>query len=169
MVRGFTLLELMITVALMASMLLMATPSITALFHKIKMQRLAGELNGFLLQAKSEAVMRNQKLYAHFSFAYDVSVLDGSWQLSLTDSSSVGGALLLRVDGAVFQNIEIRHTYRTGYITFDAVRGRPNGGHIGFHPQDDLCCAMRVTIANPPGRVKICSDSESNYGYPTCS
>lgn len=169
MVRGFTLIELIITLAITVSLLFFAAPSFDALLNKVKMQRLAGALNGFLMQAKSEAITRNKKLYLHFSFAHSTRITGGVWHLTLTDSSTSTGQLLLHLDGAAYANISIQHSYHSAYISFDGVRGRPNGGHIAFNPHNDPSGALRVIIANPPGRVKVCSGSEDRYGYPVCS
>ncbi|MFA0231863.1 Tfp pilus assembly protein FimT/FimU, partial [Vibrio sp. 10N.261.45.A7] len=67
MTRGFTLLELLVTVSVLSILIATAAPSFSSVTETVKMQRLAGELNGFLIQAKSESVKRNQDLWVHFS------------------------------------------------------------------------------------------------------
>lgn len=64
--RGFSLIELLITVAVMVILMLAAAPSMGNLNEKAKVQRLAEELSGFLVQARSEAVMLNKPLYLIF-------------------------------------------------------------------------------------------------------
>lgn len=47
MTRGFTLLELLITVSVLSILIATAAPSFSSVTQTVKMQRLAGELNGF--------------------------------------------------------------------------------------------------------------------------
>ncbi|WP_462053007.1 pilus assembly FimT family protein, partial [Vibrio cholerae] len=63
--RGFTLLELLITVAVLTALLLFAAPNFSKVNQQAKVVNLANELQGFLIQAKSEAVLRNQSLWVH--------------------------------------------------------------------------------------------------------
>ncbi|HAS62269.1 MAG TPA: type IV pilin [Vibrio sp.] len=167
--RGFNLLELTIIIAMLSILLLMAIPSFDAITSRIKIKRLASELNSFLVQAKSEAVTRNQKLYAHFSFNSTSSVSSGSWYIQLTDSASSTGNQLLYFSGTPFSEIEVSHSYNPAYITFDQVRGRPNGGTINFYFVNDTVNKLRAVMANPPGRIKICATSGDAYDYPPCS
>lgn len=80
--RGFNLLELTITIAILSILLLIAVPNFDGMTSRIKMNRLASELNSFLVQAKSEAVMRNKKLFAHFSFNSSNSISNGCWSIN---------------------------------------------------------------------------------------
>ncbi|TOF34339.1 general secretion pathway protein GspH, partial [Vibrio parahaemolyticus] len=48
--RGFTLLELLITVAFLVVLLLFGAPSFSKVSQKTKMANLANELHGFLIQ-----------------------------------------------------------------------------------------------------------------------
>ncbi|MBA5763611.1 GspH/FimT family pseudopilin [Vibrio sp. 404] len=167
--RGFNLLELTIIIAILSILLLMAVPSFDGIMSRVKMKRLASELNSFLVQAKSEAVTRNKKLYVHFSFNTDNSISNGSWYIQLTDSASSTGNQLLYFSGAPFNKIEISHSYNPAYITFDQVRGRPNGGTIEFFSVTDTVNRLKAVMANPPGRIKVCATSGAAYGYPSCS
>ncbi|MGF1910985.1 GspH/FimT family pseudopilin [Vibrio kasasachensis] len=168
MSRGFNLLELTIIIAILSMLLVMAVPSFGAISDKVKMKRLASELNSFLVQAKTEAVTRNQRLYAHFSFEADGSASSGTWHIQLTDSALLDGNSLLYFSGTPFVEIDVRHNYTPAYITFDQVRGRPNGGSIAFFPVAQGSSKLKVVMANPPGRVKICGVNGVAYGYPTC-
>ncbi|CAM3864712.1 TPA: prepilin-type N-terminal cleavage/methylation domain-containing protein [Vibrio vulnificus] len=169
MTRGFTLLELLITVAVLAVVLASAAPSFTRVSQTVEMQRLASELNGFFNQSKSEAVLRNTKLYVHFTKAKAEVANKGQWSLKLSASSSSASNVLLYLSGSSYSGLSIIHNYEHKYISFDPVRGRPQGGSIFFYPTSDETKKLSVVISNPPGRVRVCSLSGAKlYDYPTC-
>ncbi|CAM3052868.1 GspH/FimT family pseudopilin [Vibrio mytili] len=168
MPRGFTLLELLITVSVMSILLAMAAPSFSHISQKIQMQRLATELFGFLNQSKSEAVMRNTKLYVHFSMDKNDVISDGSWSLDLTDSSTVGGNTILHFSGTPYSELSIIHNYESKYMSFDEVRGRPASGSIEFFASNNQNSKLILAVSNPPGRIRVCSDSGALYDYPEC-
>ncbi len=166
--RGFNLLELTVVVALLSALLTIARPSFNGFFERIKMKRLASELNGFMAQAKSEAVLRNQRLYAHFSFSANPVSHTNTWHITLTNQILAGGEPLLFLDGSAFRGLAIRHSYHLGYISFDSTRGRPTSGSIAFFPQQTPSMVLKVVMANPPGRVRLCGLNGTLYGYAAC-
>ncbi len=170
MPRGFTLLELLITVSVLSILLAVAAPSFSTVSQTVQMQGLATELFGFLNQSKSEAVMRNTKLYVHFSMAKDDTVNGGNWSVKLTDSSvSSGGNTILHLSGSSYSELSINHNFDSQYISFDEVRGRPAPGSIEFFSTANPNSKLKVAMSNPPGRIKVCSNpGASLYDYPEC-
>ncbi|WP_114767457.1 GspH/FimT family protein [Vibrio rhodolitus] len=165
--RGFNLLELalvMLLISLAASLLL---PTFSDLSRRIAIKRLADELVGFVLQAKSEAILRNKRLYAHFSFEKAAVGRQGEWSIVLSAQSDLSGERWLQLSGNAFQGLEIRHSYVTNYITFDPIRGRPSSGSIEFKVVGSKQ-ALKAILANPPGRIRICSTEGEVYGYAAC-
>lgn len=61
-VHGFTLVELMITLAVMAILLALATPSFEGLIASSRLASATNELNATLRQARSEAMRRGQRV-----------------------------------------------------------------------------------------------------------
>ena len=57
--RGFTLIELMVTVSIVAILGMLAAPSLQNLMGKIRMGSLSTQFTGQLLRARTEAVNRN--------------------------------------------------------------------------------------------------------------
>ena len=112
MARGFTLIEMLISLVVLAVLLAAAVPSFSGMNERSKMQRLAEELQGFFVQTKSEAVLRNQELYLHF--VQDGAAYAGEWALVTNTSSAIptnrhdakNGALM-SLDGMVFNNITV--------------------------------------------------------------
>ncbi len=60
--RGFTLLEALVVLALLAVLLSLAAPSLQSLRHKHQMQSHAEQLQSSLLLARSEALRRQQRV-----------------------------------------------------------------------------------------------------------
>ncbi|MCF7482789.1 GspH/FimT family pseudopilin [Vibrio sp. J1-1] len=169
MPRGFTLLEILITVSVLSILLAAAAPRFSRVSQTVQMQGLATELFGFLNQSKSEAVMRNTKLYVHFSMDKDDTIISGNWSLNLTDSPVVGGSAILHLSGSPYSELSIKHNYDAKYISYEEVRGRPSSGNIEFFSTNNQSLKLKIKLSNPPGRIKICSNSGGKlYDYPEC-
>ena len=169
MPRGFTLLELLITVSVLSILLAAVAPRFSRVSQTVQMQGLATELFGFLNQSRSEAVMRNKKLYVHFSMDKDNTINEGNWSLNLTDSSVAGGTSILHLSGSPYSELSINHNYDAKYISFEEVRGRPNSGNIEFFSTNNQNSKLKIKLSNPPGRIKVCSMSGAKlYDYSKC-
>ncbi|ALR16323.1 GspH/FimT family pseudopilin [Vibrio natriegens] len=169
MPRGFTLLELIITVSVLSILLAAAAPRFSRVSQTVQMQGLATELFGFLNQSRSEAVMRNKKLYVHFSMDKDNTINEGNWSFNLTDSSVAGGTSILHLSGSPYSELSINHNYNAKYISFEEVRGRPNSGNIEFFSTNNQNSKLKIKLSNPPGRIKVCSMSGAKlYDYSKC-
>jgi len=168
--RGFTLLELLITVTILAISLTLAVPNFNTLNNSMKMQRLATELNGFLVQAKSEAVLKNKDLWVHISFPKNTENNSGAWSLSLTDSDNLSGTTLYYLEGNDFKDVGLKHNYTGQKIKFEGIRGRPSPGSFQFNPKLETSKKLKVLLSNPPGRIKVCYDNNQGelYGYNAC-
>ncbi|KQW02672.1 GspH/FimT family pseudopilin [Rhizobacter sp. Root1221] len=59
--RGFTLVELMVTLSLIAILLMLAVPSFTAMLRNSQVRTIADALQNGLRQAQSEAIRRNRQ------------------------------------------------------------------------------------------------------------
>ncbi|EMJ3467678.1 TPA: GspH/FimT family pseudopilin [Vibrio harveyi] len=171
MPRGFTLLELLITIAVLSVLLTAAAPSFQNVFETNKMQRLANELHGFVIQGKSEAVLRRERLWAHLIMSGGSSS-DGNWRIELTDNSSEGaGTVLFSFSGAPYKGIVVTPSYASDQISFDEVHGRPSSGNIRFYPVGESSKALKLISHTLSARVRVCSDNNNTefFGYSTCS
>ncbi len=167
MPRGFTLLELVITVAVLSVVLVVAAPSFKNVIETNKMQRLAEELHGFMIQAKSEAVFRNQDLWAHID-ATTVPNDSGEWSMTLTDSDVSGGVAILSLSGSPYNNITLDHNYSSQQIKFDGIRGKVKDGSIYLNPVGQTSKKLRVKISYGAARIVVCGVGGAVYGYPEC-
>lgn len=167
MPRGFTLLELVITIAVISVLFSVAAPSFSNISERDKMTRLANDLHGFMIQAKSEAVFRNKDLWAHISVPTD-PVSSGEWSISLTDSSTPGGASILFFSGKPYRDINFDPDYTSAQIKFDGVRGKIKNGSIYFNPVGDASSKLRVRSSYNASRILVCGQGGEVYGYPKC-
>ncbi|MGF1754577.1 GspH/FimT family pseudopilin [Vibrio makurazakiensis] len=166
MTRGFTLLELLITVAVLAVLLATAAPSFSSLAQTTQMQRLATEINGFMIQAKSEAVMRNQDLWAHFVMVGNQNS-SGEWKIELktSDVANVGPSLLT-MQGEAFKNINLIVNYSSEQIKFSGVNGKAKDGNLKFSVGNKV---LTLITYRSSGRMRICGVGGAYYGYDECS
>lgn len=117
MARGFTLIELLITLAVMTILLGAFAPSYKSVTDDNRINRLANELQGFLIEARSEAVMRNRDLWVHFTVSG--ASKNGDWKIDLRESSSLTGTLVQSIVGKPFKNIYVS----SNHTTFQNRRG----------------------------------------------
>ena len=169
MSRGFTLLELLITLLVIGVLVVWAVPSFSSVNDKVKMERLAKELNGFVLLAKSEAVMRREPLWAHLIMSGS-SNSTGDWKLELTNSDTEGGGSKYAIlSGADFDGLTLSTTYTSDQISFDETHGRPKGGRFTFHPKLSPSSALNLRTYHRSAIVRVCSPSSSSYlDYEKC-
>jgi type IV fimbrial biogenesis protein FimT len=65
MKNGFTLLELIVILSILAILMTVAAPSFSGLLERALIDRTTTEFRGLFVQEKSEAVMRNSTVYIH--------------------------------------------------------------------------------------------------------
>jgi type IV fimbrial biogenesis protein FimT len=167
MPRGFTLLELLITVSVLSILLVTVAPSFKNIIETNKMHRLANELHGFMIQAKSEAVFHNQDLWAHIDVASD-PVDTGEWFITLTNSKVPGGTPILFLSGSQFYGITFDPDYSSQQIKFNGVTGKVKNGSIYFKPVGAMNKTLRLKSSFGASRIVICGEKEAVYGYPKC-
>lgn len=166
--RGFTLLELLISVLLLAVLLSAAVPSFSTLNTTVKMKRVANELMGFMLQSRSEAIMRSRVLWVHIVERHPHSQ-GGGWRLILTDSeSAAAGKVIMVLDGQAFKSVGLDWNYSRDRIKFDGLRGRVNNGSLNFYVVSDDQQVLRLKSSFSANRIMLCGIGEKQFGYPAC-
>lgn len=181
MTRGFTLLELLITVVVLSVLLAAAAPSFSSLLASSKLQRLAPEVHGFLITARSEAIMRNQELYVLFLVSGslgDIESSDGDWDMVLSSSATyVPSNVLMKLDGEAYRDIKVSFSFlNKNVILIDGVRGRFLDGNVMMASVTTLSEFLSVKASSTTGRIRICSsdpnsdgrNSIGHYGYEIC-
>jgi len=187
--RGFTLIELMVVIAVVAIITSFALPSYRTLIEKRQVSSGAEQIGAFLSSAQLESVKRNQFV----SVTYTES--DDGWCLGLraddvatdcdcSDTSDVTAADACAIDGAfrILNSSSLNYpdiltaadVGGDGTIVYDPVRGLIQGAEtvtleLLSYPEGSYALNVEVAVT---GRVKICSDNTLNKdvpGYKECS
>ncbi len=169
--QGFTLIEMMIVIAIIAIVLSLAVPSFNEFFEKNRLKRAAEEVYSLVTKARAEGVIRSADM--------SVAVNTGSWcvgyaaaagcNCTAADSCVVpiaGTDVLQVVDGGDFSGVTIAETFAGVGTTFDNVEGSAGTGRVSLSAADwDL-----DVIVSGMGRVIICApaSSQSTMGYSAC-
>lgn len=170
MARGFTLLELLITVSIVTLMLAFAGPNYRQLNQQIKMTALANDLHGFFMQAKSEAVFRNQEVWVHIE---GMPSNTGEWRLLLSSDknhSTLSPEKIISVlNGDRYHSFSVSYNSLINPVKFEPVMGNPTtAGSIRIQGQGGDNKGLDVIFHNRAGRVRICSVQGELYGFSAC-
>jgi len=168
--HGFTLIELMITIVIIAILVALAGPSFTDFFDKNRVKRATMEVQGLIAQAKAETVIRSTDL--------SVSITPGAssaWCIgyaattgcdcNATDECLVdvaGTDVLQTVIGAEFPRVTITENFSGNGPTFDSVRGLTGAGTVILSSGN---WQLGVVVSSM-GRVRICTPAGARtMGY----
>lgn len=166
---GFTLIELMVTIAIAAILLGVAIPSFTSV---ITSNRLTANTNEFITAlnlARSEAIKRGQ----HVVVRKTGTDWEDGWQVFVDIDRSTaakenvldaGTDIELRVYPALPANLTLRGN---SFVNF--IRYQPNGtsnqpGSFAMC-NDDSVTGTKLIIINAVGRIRMASDAD-NDGIP---
>lgn len=172
---GFTLLELMITLVLVAILLTIAVPSYRSLRQEQMVKAATQAIYTDLMLLKSESVKRNTPISfivfnsGQSNWCYRIDI-DGSGSCnSCADSCSVldgrkGG------DATEYGGLSLQASYSesaTGIrpILFSPRRGTLPSGHVQVTIADYSTKVMTSNI----GRVRVCAVSDKVSGIPLCN
>ena len=173
---GFTLVELMIVVALVAILLALAAPSFRDTIARNRLEGVAGELSTDFQYARSEAVARNAQVgLIAGANCYTVFAVDPV--NAATDCATLNGGVAIKsvtIDaGSISLAFSSTATPPQAYIQFDPVRGMA-AASTGADWQGQVSVSssvgnwqLRTDVTNA-GRVKTCSPLGTFKGYPAC-
>ncbi|WP_165310526.1 GspH/FimT family pseudopilin [Vibrio ziniensis] len=168
MPRGFTLLEMMLTMAVLTILLSASIPNFYQFQQRQKIKALAQELHGFLIQAKSEAVYRNTDLWAHIRFDSNPT-FTGDWEIRLTNSDKdTQGETIQLLNGNRYRDVIFSSSYLSNQIKFDGVRGKITNGHLSLSSIMSTQKKLQFKSSFGASRILICGEGEALYGYPMC-
>lgn len=128
--NGFTLLEIIFTIVILAIVLAAAAPSFHGLMTRNKVERTVTELKGLFIAAKSEAVMRNKEVYLHTVGLTDTKTYTDDWCVIATtdataNSCTTNNNTLYIVDGHSLNGLNIKRHQDYATIKIDSMNGHP--------------------------------------------
>jgi len=182
--HGFTIIELMITIAVVAIITSLALPSYQTIMEKRQVTSAAEQIGAFLSAVQIEAVKRNESIAVRYQRTDSdtwclglVTVAAGSTSNTPCDCSvAAGQADACEIDGElrVFSNANLNrpdimdNMDGDGAFVFDPVRG------LKVEPADTSAIellsgqgkyALNVEVA-ATGRVRICSKAGAGKDVP---
>jgi len=166
---GYTLVEMMIVVAILAILAAMIVPAFDDYFERARLKRAVEEIRGLIIQAKSEGPIRDRNM--------SIAINPGQWCVGFAaipgcDCVAPAGAqactiavaatpVLQVVDGVDFPGVTISTTFPANQTTINRLRGT-------------VSPAGTIKVASGGlslyGRVRVCIPAGSNgvSGYSSC-
>ena len=168
---GFSLLDLMVTVAVLAIIAAVGVPSMLEAVEKRKTTAAAEEIYSQIQLAKSESIARSQQVFMNIVGGTDWAIGFGSDQdCDPTDNSPVctlpdldnNNPITHRLTSADRPNINV--TASTNQLTFTPQRGMVTGTTINITSQGSVGYAIRITVGML-GQVSLCSPDTDPAKY----
>ncbi|MDE1168196.1 MAG: GspH/FimT family pseudopilin [Pseudomonas sp.] len=115
--HGFNLIQLMISLAIVATLFQLASPTFSRMLENHRREVLANELAAGLRAAKTEAVLRSQDVLIH--------ALEGDW--------SAGWRIIVDISGqGAADDSNPVLVQRNAKVAFKVVGNQPVQGHVRF-------------------------------------
>jgi len=147
-VGGFTLIEIMVTVAVLAVLLVAAAPAMTDMVLNNRMAGLSNDLMSDLAIARSEALKRGQRVVLCKNAGNDSSCSTGLW--------ADGWLLYLDADNDT--------TLDTGETILRVRQALPSGYTVTPTGIMETLVVRPVGMVTPTGTFKICDQRTGNFG-----
>lgn len=151
--KGFSLTELMITVAVMAILLMVAVPSFTELIARNRLAAASNDLLSSLMFARAEAVRTSQvvSVCRVATADSDVCIANGAWDRWIVTSDPTG--------------VTANATLRRGEInTPAAIRSV-----AGWNGRIDFGSAGRLNVGMAANTIRLCSSAINTNNVRTFS
>lgn len=183
--RGFTLVEMAVTIAVLALILALAMPSIGTWMDNSRIRNATESLQNGLLAARSEAIRRNQNISFFLVSLNDPSAMDnscalstesGSWVISVTSPAGKCASAASTTDAPMIVETRavgdggggVKVTADNSSVTFNSF-GRVVSAAAGSITQIDVTGLrdgtryrnLRVNLTSS-GAVRMCDPSVSS-------
>lgn len=172
--RGLTLIELLVTVAIVVIMAVIALPSFQGTLSRNRLSGAAESLAQDLYLARSQALQDGCTITLTFTPASS-----SSWSYSMTKPSSSSNCLnpcssagaadctLKTVTGSNFSGITLPSTtFASNAVSYDPVRSTANAGEVVLSASS-TGDSVKVQLG-AVGKVSICTSAGSG-GYAACA
>lgn len=180
-IKGFSLIELMVLVALVGIFVTMALPGFSDSLARKRIESLGDNTNYFLKLARSEAAKKNRAILVHIKKNSDYS-----WCLGMSgdddnadgssdacDCSSANSCTVDDIEKVIsssdYPDISFdTTTFLDDEITIEPYRGRANGGQLNFSTTIDGEKTDLRLLRSTMGRVIVCSPSGNSLRFSKC-
>jgi type IV fimbrial biogenesis protein FimT len=176
--RGVSLIEIMVAIAMVALLLLTGLPTFTSMLSNLRVRTVADSVLGGLQVARTEALKRNRniafQLDAETGGAWTVGEVDASFAIGTslqTKSASEGGTISVTLSPAgttqvVFNNLgrRIRPTPAEADVV-EAVVANPGFGTCEDSGGTVRCLHITVAIG---GEVRLCDPNRPSGDPQAC-
>jgi type IV fimbrial biogenesis protein FimT len=175
-VSGFSLIELLVTLAVMAIVIAIAVPAFGSIAARNRLRNAAEQLRSDLNAARTESVKRNAPVTVNFT-----RNSDGSWCYGLSlnascDCTATSGTTVCSLDSDAGNPIlRVISSSKYSGVTMDAppLGTAPFGGSLRFSPVRPTLLAGSASltassgqtvqvVASGFGRIKLCSPAGAN-------
>ena len=175
---GYTLIEVMIVVAIIGIISALAVPAYSNYIEKQRVRHAAETVYGMVMQAKSEGPIRDTAITLNtnpaatpwcvgFATIANCDCTEADPTAAGACSVNVAGTDVLQViTGAEFQGVTLTESFAGGTdTTFTLPRNFPGAGTIGLQSGD---WTLNV-ILSARGRIRICNPNANVIpGYEAC-
>ena len=166
---GFTLLELMITLAIMAVLGAIATPSFSALIDRQRLLAAAHNLQADIALARQESAKRRQTVHLHFqtgaTWCYALST--GAPVDCRQAASATLPGVIKQVQASESAGVRLQ---QADAMAFDADNGAGlqalHAAQASFSSREGLQLRLRL---GPMGRATLCAPQGHLPGTPPCA
>ncbi|MDT7525338.1 GspH/FimT family pseudopilin [Pseudidiomarina sp. GXY010] len=175
MQRGFTLLELLVTVAILSIVLGMGVPATLDLARSLRLQGAAQDTYALLQYARSDALATGQQRFVVWDDedgAWCAAVADTADCDCLEDDCAIDG-VLRQISSADYNQVELlSSTFAAGEFTaFDGMRGlaEGNAGTVIYQLSDSTGAMEKQVqlVVSSLGRIRYCQVGDVG-SYPAC-
>lgn len=164
---GFTLIESVTTLCILSLLVAIALPQMSSSLTQEQAKSTANSLAHFISEAKSIAIIRNQKLWIKISPG-DISQ-GVPWSLALASSVEQANQpthQLLFYQGS--DNIQLESGYPFDQIMLDGVKGKISNGHLLLDSAETRVPDLKVISSYDAARIRVCAVEEAIDGFPQC-
>jgi prepilin-type N-terminal cleavage/methylation domain-containing protein len=178
--KGFTVIELMIAVAVLAIVTSLALPSYRTIIEKRQVTSGAQQVGAFISAAQLEAVKRNENVSVSFTYTDEtdwcIGMVIGNTGCDCTADTGTNTCKIDDTDRVLIPDnlnySEAMVEYADGLFVIDPVRGMLDDftavTSFQFLSQPEETYALNTTIG-PTGRVSICSITGHEVpGFESC-
>lgn len=161
---GFTIIELMITLAVLAIIVVIALPSFSGLMERRQLHGAGEKLFTDLLYAKTESIKRNTPIRVSFTgtgtnWCYGLAV-NAACDCTAADCEIDGVLHVTSQDDYKGVVVDADSSFAGASTTFTPLRGAANPGNLQFSVASG---ANLGAVVSSFGRVRMCSDGGFNY------